>query len=262
MTAARACAVAFPVLVFVALTSLESTARAQDEELILRPRHNSNESPQNFAMEVRIGPYKPQIDNEASLKGATPWADTFRDFSRVLVALEFDWQAIRIPYVGTLGPGVSIGYTTMSARARKLGSDQLSGDTTSLDVFPMYAVAVLRADVLMRQAGIPFVPYGKAGIGYVPWRTYTAGGTSSVTNSDGTTVAGKGQTWGWHFALGLSFQLDIIDSYAAKSMDTSVGINHTYLFGEWMFANYNGIGQEHPLLVGTSTWVTGLAFEF
>jgi len=96
----------------------------------------------------------------------------------------------------------------------------------------------------------------------VPWRTYTAGGTSEVPNSDGTTVKGKGQTWGWHFALGIAFQLDIVDSYTAKNMDSSVGINHTYLYGEWMFANYHGIGQDHPLYVGTSTWVTGLAWEF
>ncbi|WP_394825171.1 MXAN_2562 family outer membrane beta-barrel protein [Pendulispora albinea] len=263
MRLAPACA----VLAFTAMGLVSTTASAGDDDAILRPRHRNYESPQNFALEFRFAPYKPQIDDEFKGTGKTPWRDAFGDSSRLLFAVEFDWQAIRIPYLGTLGPGVSIGYTTMSGPAKKLSdtgqiTDTDSGTDTTLSVFPMYAVGVLRADVFMRELGIPLVPYGKAGVGYVPWRTYTEGGTSYRDSPDGSTTAyGKGQTWGAHFAAGLAFQMDVLDRRTAKNLDNQIGINHTYLYAEWMFASYKGIGQNNVLLVGTSTWVAGLSFE-
>ena len=152
-----------------------ANAQAQDTEVILKPRSRVYESPQNFALELRLSPYRPQIDDEPNLNG-TPYRDTFGTMPRVLVAVELDWQLLRIPYLGTLGPGVAVGYTSMTERARQLDSDEPSGDNTNLEVFPMYAVAVLRADALMRHVGVPLVPYVKGGIGYVPWRTFTSGG--------------------------------------------------------------------------------------
>ncbi|WP_394835147.1 MXAN_2562 family outer membrane beta-barrel protein [Pendulispora rubella] len=269
MRLAPACA----VFAFAAIGLASTTASAADDDLILRPRHKQFESPQHFYLELRFAPYKPQIDDDPALHANpdlgvsnTPWKDTFRDNARLLAALEFDWQIFRLPYIGTVGAGASIGYTRMSAKAPKLDpaaplNNEPSGSNTTLELFPMYAIAVLRADVFMREMGIPFVPYGKAGIGYVPWRTFTEGGTSYSETPDGT-VHGKGQTWGLHLAVGLAFQLDVIDRYTAKNLDQTLGINHSYLYGEWMFANYRGIGQSNVLWVGTSTWVTGLAFEF
>ena len=270
MRLAPACA----VFAFAAVGLASTTAHASDDDLALRPRHKDYQSPQHFYLELRFAPYKPQIDDAPGLHetpdnntSATPWKDTFRDFPRLLPAIEFDWQIFRIPYLGTVGLGASFGYTRMSASAPKLdpdntASNEPSGTKTYMEVFPMYAVAVLRADVFMRQMGIPFVPYGKFGIGYIPWRTFTDGGTSYQDQPDGSTVYGKGQTWGVHVAAGIAFQLDVIDLYTAKNLDQTLGINHTYLYGEWMFANYRGIGQSNVLWVGTSTWVTGLAFEF
>ena len=55
--------------------------------------------------------------------------------------------------------------------------------------------------------------------------------------------------------------MDVLDT-RAKNLDESAGINHTYLYAEWMLAAYSGIGQQNALRVGTSTWVAGLAFEF
>jgi hypothetical protein len=238
-----------------------SNAYAQDTEAILKPRNRTWESPQHFALELRFAPYKPQIDDEPALGGKTPYKNTFGDNPRLEFAVEFDWQAVRIPYLGTLGPGFSVGYTSPSRPAKKLNSTEDSGDETSLDIFPMYAVAVLRADVFMRYMHIPLVPYAKAGIGYAPWRTYTSGGTSYVGQGNGQ-INGKGQTFGFHGAAGAAFQLDIIDPHSAKNLDEESGVNHTYIYAEWMFAAYNGIGQTNALRVGTSTWVAGLAFEF
>lgn len=155
--------------------ALTSSALAQENrEDVLYGQHRSLESPQNFAIELRFAPFTPAIDSDPSLHGATPFADILHDHARLLFGGEFDWQAIRIPHLGTLGPGVGIGYTKMSALADFTtphnlpggGTTLTSGETTSLEIYPFYAVAVLRADVIMRELHAPIVPYAKFGIGY------------------------------------------------------------------------------------------------
>ena len=69
-------------------------------------QEHPSRSPQNFAFELRFSPYRPQIDEEESLNGKTPFADAFGDKPRLYIGAEFDWQIFRIPYVGTIGPGV------------------------------------------------------------------------------------------------------------------------------------------------------------
>ncbi len=238
------------------------SALAQDSEALGGTRHKKYESPQHFEVEFRFAPYRSMIDDDPALNGKTPFKDTFGTMPRLLVAAELDWQVLRIPHLGSIGPGVSIGYTTMGAQATKKSDGSPSASETSLDVFPLYGVAVLRADVFMKDFGIPLVPYAKAGVGYALWRSYTTGGTSEVDTPGGGTVSGKGHTWGTHFAAGLQFQMNVLDPQAARAFDDSLGVNNTYLYGEWMFENLDGLGQTSALRVGTSTWVAGLAFEF
>jgi hypothetical protein len=127
-------------------------------------RHKDYSSPQNFAVELRGGAYRPDIDSDPSLKaGATPYATTFGG-RRALVAIELDWQIVRIPHLGTLGVGVSAGYTAMSAAAKIRNSTFDSPDKTYLEIFPFYGVGVLRVDVFSRELNIPLVPYGKLGV--------------------------------------------------------------------------------------------------
>ncbi len=224
-------------------------------------RHKHFESGQHFALEVRFAPYKPSIDSAPGVTGA-PYQSTFGTTPRLLGAVEFDWQALRIPHFGTLGPGASAGYTSMSAHANftqcpPAPASCQSAENTSLDVFPFYAVAVLRIDVFLRDFNIPLIPYGKAGVGLAFWRASNDSGTSSYSG-----VAGKGHTWGTHFAVGLALSLNWLDPRAARSLDSAVGINNTSLFGEWMFAGLNGFGASDVLYVGTSTWLGGLNVEF
>ncbi len=223
-------------------------------------RHKQFTSPQHFALEFRFGPYKPSIDSEPGVSGS-PYQSVFGNSYRVLAAVEFDWQALRIPHFGSIGPGVSFGYTSMGAKANfstcpPSGSCQ-SAETTSLDVFPLYAVGVLRLDVLMKDFNIPLVPYGKAGAGLAFWRASNDAGTSSYGG-----VAGKGHTWGTQFAAGLALSLNWLDPRAARSLDSAVGINNTSLFGEIMWANLNGFGGTGSLHVGTTTFIGGLSLEF
>ena len=223
---------------------------------MLDARHHKYESPQHFAMELRFAPYRPQVDEDPQLHGA-PYNTVFGDMARLEVALELDWQVLRIPHVGTIGPGLSLGYTGMADKAKIKKTGETSGETTSLDIFPMYAVAVFRADVFMREARIPLVPYVKAGVGLAFYRAYNDGGTSVVGDTPG-----KGNAYGTHLALGLALQLNVFDRAAARNLDESIGINNTYLFGEYMRSDLTSSTQARALYVGTRTLLGGLAFEF
>ncbi len=236
-------------------------AGAQEEAEQLGVRHRSFESPQHFALELRFLPYRPDVDGDPKLNGARPYETAFGSSRNVMVQAEFDWQTVRIPHLGTLGPGVAIGYLKNSGDATFVsahnGSTQ-SGETTSLELFPMYAVAVLRADVLWREIHIPLVPYAKAGLGLAFWRASNTLGTSNYQG-----VSGEGKTWGTQFALGIGLNLNPFDDYAAKNFDEAMGVNGTYVFAELMRSDLSGLGlQSGALHVGDSTWVLGLALEF
>jgi hypothetical protein len=243
----------------VALASLACarSARADNSTILETRSPDAGRSPQNFAMEVRVGLYNPQVDSDPTLHG-NPYATAFGPSQRYEVAAEFDWQALRIPHLGTLGPGIGVGYTKATAIApRADGGQPPSEETTSLQIFPMYAVAVLRVDVLMREAHVPFVPYAKAGVGYALWRASNTAGTS-VQNGN----VGEGHTVGTQLAAGLAFSLGVIDPNSSRQLDESTGINNTYIFAEYMMSDLTGIGQTTALRVGTNSFVFGLAFEF
>lgn len=212
-------------------------------------------SAQNFALELRFSPYKPQIDQEPGLENA-PYHQTFGSKRRLLVQLEFDWQILRIPHFGTVGPGVSVGYTSMSETVKTV-SGRDSGDETALDVFPFYAVGVVRADALWQDLKIPIVPYAKAGVAMGIWRATNTGETSVANN-----VSGKGTSWGTQLAGGVAFALDSLDQGASRNMDNATGINNTYFYVEAYWLALNGIGQSNALRIGTVSWAMGLTFEF
>lgn len=255
--------VGFASAAAVAFT-LTSPASAQGFEDSSSAAWRSNserrfESPQSWALEVRLGHYKPRIDEEFG--GSGPYEAVFGTDKRWYIGLELDYQALRIPHVGTFGPGFAIGYTSMSAKAKLTGSEEYSAEETSLWIMPMYAVGVLRVDVLANELGVPLVPYVKLGLGYALWKTSDGSGTSDYPTSDGT-VDGKGRSYGWHFAPGIMLQLDPLDRHAARQLDNSVGVNHSYFFLEWMRSELDGFGADDQMQVGTSTWTAGLAFEF
>ncbi len=247
---------------FGALALSATKARAQDDlDAYLRSDPVTRyESPQNFALELRFGPYRPDIDSEFEGLPADqrPFQRTFGDGKGFHFGVEFDWQALRVPYLGTFGPGFGWSTVSRSAKAFQLNSSERAGEDTTLSIMPMYAVGVLRIDYPSRRYHIPIVPYGKAGLGFALWSSSIATG---VVTRDG--VTGRGRSWGTHFALGAAFLLDVIDPSAAHSMDRSVGVNNTYAYIEWMRNDLGNLLESKPQMrVGASTWVTGLAIEF
>lgn len=238
-----------------ALVALAYAAPASAFEFGTPASKHPFRSAQNFALEIRASPYHPAVDDEPGLRGH-PFADSFGTNSRLYLGLELDWQTFRIPHLGTIGPGLSVGTVSMSRPAMTV-TGQVSGDEYGLTIYPFTANAVLRADVLWREVHFPIVPYGKVGVGYAIWRASNTGGTASAGG-----IAGKGATFGTNAALGAAFALDALDPSASINMDNSTGINNTYFFVEYYWLNLTGIGQSNALYVGSSSWAAGLAFEF
>jgi opacity protein-like surface antigen len=260
--------VAFISFGVIGLATSARDARAADESMLFQKRERTFESPQHFAFELRMGPYKPDIDSDPALGNSRPWDQTFGEpyqsvfgtSQRLLVAAELDWQFLHFPHIGSLGAGGSFGYTSMAAPARRADNPTLflPGETTTLDVYPMYAVAVFRFDALNKDFGVPLVPYAKAGIGVALWRASTDIGTSKSANG----TEGEGHTFGFQVAAGVGLDLNAFDRSSAHAFDESMGVNHTYIYVEWMDMALNGLGQSSALRVGSSTWVSGLALEF
>ncbi|MGH7270627.1 MAG: MXAN_2562 family outer membrane beta-barrel protein [Polyangiaceae bacterium] len=219
------------------------------------------ESPQHFAFELRFSPYTPNIDSDPALGNSAPYATVFGTSPNLYAGIELDWQALRIPHLGSLGPGLGAGYTSASGNAqftRPHNGTLQSGETTALAIYPFSLAAVLRVDVLWRDAGIPLVPYLKVGLGYAIWRASNTLGTSSAQG-----VSGTGASLGTHVALGLSLNLNAFDSYAAQNFDDAMGVNGTYIFAEWTRDDLTVLGiQNDPLRVGGTNWTFGLALEF
>jgi hypothetical protein len=243
-----------------AIAAIASPALAKEPTELLAPRHRKYESPQRFAFELRFSPYRPDIDSEPGLTGK-PYESVYGTMPRLMIGAELDWQVLRIPHLGTLGPGAFVGYTSMSAKAGlatpHADGRTVSDENTSLDIFPMGVVAVLRVDTFWRDGGIPLIPYAKLGPAFALWRAYNEGGTSVANGVDG-----KGHTNGFMWALGAMFTLNILDPYAARNFDNELGVNNTAIFAELYSLDLMGFGQTNTLRVGQTGWTFGLRFEF
>ncbi|MGO8994748.1 MAG: MXAN_2562 family outer membrane beta-barrel protein [Polyangiaceae bacterium] len=239
-----------------AQTSYEASPSVGGSEA-LETRHHAA-SVQNFAVELRFALYQPQVDSDPALGGNTPFANTFSGQTGYEGGIEFDWQALHIPNIGSLGPGLGVGYYTISGQANVASTGIPSSESTTLEILPIYLVGVFRLDVLWRRFGIPVVPYAKAGLGYALWRASNSVGVS--VSREG--VVGEGHTWGSQLAAGLAFNLGVFDPTTVKNLDDLTGINGTYIFAEYMASTLDGIAQKDPLRVGTDCFVFGLAFEF
>jgi hypothetical protein len=227
-------------------------------------------TPRQWAIELRFGPYAPDIDSEFSGR-ATPYKDLFGSKRHLMSQLEFDWQFFQA--FGSLAVGAVIGYYNESAKAFVLdpatgqcrpdpnsttGACLRSGDNTTLRLIPLAALLVYRWDVAAEQWKVPLVPYAKLGLNYTFWQIND--GNGDVPYYQGG--HGSGGTAGWQAAAGMSLMLDIFDPDAARGLDMETGVNHSYVFFEWNHVDASGLGMSKQLHVGDSRWVLGFMFEF
>lgn len=210
---------------------------------------------QHGAVEIRLGPYRPNVDDEFG-GTATPFADIYGTGDTVMFGLEGDWQAIRIPHFGTLGPGLQVSFATFSQFALlEADPTQRSAQPTNTWFLPFSALAVLRIDVLAREVKIPLVPYLKVGGTMTLWET-----TDGVGVAEANGVGGQGISTGLFGAAGLMILLNPIAPQMALDMDNSTGVNNAYLFGEWILSDVSSFDQ--GLQTGDSTWQAGVTLEF
>ncbi|HEX2734452.1 MAG TPA: MXAN_2562 family outer membrane beta-barrel protein [Polyangiaceae bacterium] len=240
------------------LIGLQSVAHAQgvDEFGPYGYDHETTASEQNMAVELRLGPYRPNIDEEFAGSGQTPYADHFGNGRRWLLGMEIDWELLKIPDFGTFGPGAGIGFTKMTGHTF-LANGEEADQTTKLSIIPMYVDAVLRVDQVAKATPVPLVPYAKLGLGYALWSTNNGVGVPKA--KDGS--KGDDTSWGLNWSLGLMFLLDCLDQQSANALDGTHGVNHSYVFLEWYNSELNGFGSGNQMHVGTNTWMTGIALE-
>jgi hypothetical protein len=214
------------------------------------------ETPQNMAVELRFGPYRPSIDEEFEGSGRTPYKDHFGTDDRWLFGFEIDWELLQIEKFGSLGPGVGIGYTKMTGTTF-LDDGTEADEKSTLRIIPMYLHGVLRVDTFAKNTPVPLVPYAKLGLGYAMW---------SMDDGIGIPKAPDGSkaddtSWGLQWALGGMLMLDVLNRQEANALDAMHGVNHSYVFLEWFRSDLDGFGSGDHMQVGTSTWMAGIALE-
>lgn len=256
---------------FLGLLLLLGSASAHAQAVYRTDAFNStpdnqvwNGSPRRYALELRFGPYLPDVDSEFTGSQTAPYAFTFGSKSRLMSQLEFDFEILQS--FGTLAVGIQAGQFRSTAKACESGTKNASGttctrtsDNTSLSLIPFALLAVYRFDIPAMVYNVPLVPYVKAGFNYTVW---------TIRNSTGDVVEldngnrSQGGTAGWQMAAGLSLMLDFLDPGAARAFDGDIGVNHTYAFFEVSKINGRGLGAKNVLHVGDTTWFGGLMFEF
>ncbi len=279
----RRCGRRWGVGAVVVLAGVCGAAQAQGqtfEPFSHEPGRHRFDSPQNFMFELRLGPYAPRVDDEFGGR-VTPYRDMFGTDDRLHIGMEFDWQVIRLRYMGQLGVGLGVGYTAMTAIApvtqdpmpRDPGMWQrpASGQETTLRVFPGYLVGVWRFDTLARRTVIPLVPYLKFGLAYSVWWVSVGDNTAERTlelspgarpGDPDLGQAAVGGSLGTHLAVGLMLRLDAFEPLAQRSWDLQMGVNHSYLFVEYLTANPGTLGSRPQMRLGVETWTAGVAVEF
>lgn len=218
-------------------------------------------SPKHSALEFRLGGYKPMIEREGSL-GQNPYNATFGNSAMLLGELEYDRQLFQ--KLGSLAIGGSIGYAEKygAATALRVGSDGSTLEpvraleNTALKVVPLRLLAIYRFDWAALRYSVPLVPYAKGGLIYQLWW---------VTEGDGVEYAdgqrGAGGKWGYQGSLGISLMLDMLEPRLARDFDTDVGVNHSYLFAEYTYADVNNFGGG-GLDLSSRHWMFGLTLEY
>lgn len=216
-------------------------ASAKDED---------DESPVNMMFEFKGGMYSPKNLGNAS-------SSHFGDSSGYNLEIEYDWQFWR--GVGSLGLGFHFGYGNISGSSVD-ASGNATVDSTVLHWIPFRLSLVYRFDYLWQRFHFPITLYVKGGFDYVIWLVKD-GSDDIATTDDG--AKGYGGTFGFHVVAGLAFVLDWLAPSMAKSFDVEWGVNNSYIFAEYMYANINNFYTGGALdLTDYTAWHVGIGIEF
>lgn len=256
----------------------EAVARQSEVDLSqdADPKADPNyASPQRFALEIKFGPYLPEVDTRYDGPGLGPYAEIFGETNGSGVANDdprlglmakvgFEWQFYNLG--GPFLVGTSVGFFQDRADALLASPDpnansvRSPADRVRFNVVPLSLDVGYRFEMLADRFRVPLVPYAKGGLAYGFW--WSRGGASGVTENDAG-VKGRGGSIGWQASLGLMLRLDFLERGTARELDRATGINHTYIFGEYQFQGLDGFGGAlQKVSVGDDTFYLGLAIEF
>lgn len=219
---------------------LQPTAHAQGvTEAELAELSRGVESPEQLALELRVGPYSPDVGTSAT--------SLFDGDQGPMLGVELDAMLVRIPYVGLAGVGFGFSWADYSGDALLAGSTTTVSENTDLTLFPLSVVAVLRVDVLARELSIPLLLTGKLGGDAILWDTNT-GARDEANNV----------SFGLHWAAQAALELDFLDRSSARTLDDEWGINHSFAFFEVFGTTADSTLQLTP--EGGWAWCAGLGF--
>ncbi len=269
-----------PLLLAVAVMG---TATAAAEETAGRIQgyydeaYHYHPTPKHWMVELKFGPYRPNVDAEPGLSGK-PYDEIFGcgpvgencstwDGWQVMSQVELDYQFWQ-PH-GSFAVAVTLGFFRITGKALVPQDPSLppdpetnpyvrSGDETALNILPVAVQLVYRWDYAALHYSVPLVPYVKFGLAYAFWWIENAEGIAELSDGAGA----YGGTIGYQLNAGLAIMLDFLEPSAAKTMDAELGINHTYLFCEFLHSQVRwGLSDKMRLGVPAS-FLAGLAFEF
>jgi hypothetical protein len=230
------------VLISVAANGVQAAPDQSYTELDprLKPAMHAFESPEHFILELRGGPYTPNVVDTVA-------GDIFGGDKGPNFAAQLDGILRRIPGLYYITLGGSIGTVSFSGPAQSALDGTSVGEKTTLSIIPVQATAGIRFDVLPRKLHVPIIFGARAGWEWAHWTT----GTGARDDASGWSV-------GPVVSLQVALDLDSFEPNGARSLDEEWGINHTYVFGEVF--HFEPLGKSLP--IGATSWLLGVGFIF
>lgn len=215
------------------------------------------ESPRDMFFEAKLSPYTPLLDRPfMDLPEADrPYYAVFGGGPMLLGEIEIDYQFFQ--KFGSLAGAVSVGYSEKFGHSIDAVSKERVDQSTGLRIVPIKAMLVYRWDWAKEKFKIPLVPYLKGAFVMMPWWVVNGGSVELSGIS-----RGEGLKFGLAGVLGLSLELDFLDHRLARDFDSSVGVNHTYLFAEGTLQEMNLFGTAKAIDLSSQHFMFGLGFEF
>lgn len=223
----------------LACTLAASVASAQTDQPVFEVTGGKKrlETPRTMFIEVKLSPYTPLLDRPFMdlPENQRPYYAVFGGGPMLMGELEVDYQFFQ--KFGSLAGALSVGYAEKFGRSIDAVSMERVEQSTGLRIVPIKAMLVYRFDWLKENHRIPLVPYLKGAFVGMPWWVVN-GGTVELSNVQ----RGEGIKFGFAGTLGLALELDFLDQRLARDFDSSVGVNHTYLFAEGTIQEMNLFG--------------------
>ena len=236
---------------------LVATVASAQEHFELSGTKKRLESPRSMFFEAKLSPYTPLLDRPFMdlPEAERPYYAVFGGGAMLLGEIEVDYQFFQ--KLGSLAAALSVGYSEKFGLSIDAVSHERVDQSTGLRIVPVKALLVYRFDWAKEKFRIPVVPYAKAALVVMPWWVVNGGSVelSGIQRGEGVKVGLAG-------VLGISLELDFLDQRLARDFDSSMGVNHTYLFAEGTIQEMNLFGTAKGIDLSSKHFMFGLGFEF